>query len=210
MLKELTQTWDVVYAKEQVDTFLQRVMDSIEYDEIRGEAMRQLHRWTQMEGQRRKGVLSNSDYSQKESEISSAALDILNKFTNFYLPILPVTAIAGTDLGAQYAIEYQQIEEWKHIPKGNIKGKIGIMVEGDSMKPAYLNGDILLCYKSTISNISDRQTVVVVTTDNSIFLKKIKKVENELHLISLNPDFKTFPIPIREVYEVWVVDSKIK
>jgi SOS-response transcriptional repressor LexA len=210
MLKELIQVWDISFAKDSVEKFLQGVMDTIEYDEIRDEAIAQLHRWTQLEGHRRKGVVGNDDFSKKEAEISSAAGDIKNKITNYYLPILPVTAIAGTDAGPQYAIEYQQIDEWKFISKGNIRHRIGIRVEGDSMKPAYLNGDILICSKTTINNVTERQPVVVVGTDNSIFLKRVKRSDNQLDLISLNPEYKTFQIPLREISEIWVVESKIK
>lgn len=210
MLKKLIQIWDDSYSDDPLESFLKGVKESIEYDEVRDEAIRQLHRLTQLEELRRKGVINNEDYSQKQSEISTAANDILKKINNFYLPILPVTAIAGTDAGPQYAVEYQQIEEWKFIKKGNARHHIGIMVEGDSMEPSYSDGDILICLKTSINNVTERQPVIVVGKDNSIFLKKVNKQGSNLNLISLNPDYPSFKIPLREIAEIWLVESKIK
>jgi phage repressor protein C with HTH and peptisase S24 domain len=210
MLKKLTQNWDDSFSNDPLSTFLQGIKDSIDHDEIRDEAIRQLHRLTQLEEQRKQGVIDNNNYLQKQNEISNSANEILKKISNHYLPILPITAIAGSDPGPQYAIEYEQIEEWKYIKKGNIRHRIGIRVEGDSMQPAYQDGDILVCVKENLANITERQPIVVVAKDNSVFLKKIKKVGNKLEMISLNAEFKTFQISIKEVEEFWKVESKIK
>jgi hypothetical protein len=87
MLKKLIQVWDDSFSGDPLENFLQGVKDSIEYDEIRDEAIRQLHRLTQLEELRRKGVIKNEDYTQKQSEISTASNDILKKINSYYLPI---------------------------------------------------------------------------------------------------------------------------
>lgn len=209
MLKKLIPYWEDLYTSKPLDKFLQGVKDFFEDDEIKDDAIRQLHRYSQLEELRKKGVIDNNNYIEKQSEISTAAHDILKKISNQYLPILPVKAIAGLS-GPQYAIEYQQIEEWKFIENKEIKNRIGIRVEGDSMNPLYIEGDILVCKRTTVENISERQTIVVVTTDNSIFLKNVRKVGSELELISLNTDFEPFKIPTRDIAELWFVESKTK
>ena len=78
------------------------------------------------------------------------------------------------------------------------------------MEPSYCDGDILICIKTSINNLTERQPVIVVGKDNSIFLKKVKKSGNNLDLISLNPEYSTFQIPLKDIGEIWLVDSKIK
>lgn len=210
MLKKLISNWEDLYTSKPLDKFLQGVKDYFDDEEINEEAVQQLHRYFQLNDQKKKNLISNTDYIQQQSEISTVAYGTLKKITETYLPILPVRAIAGTDAGPQYAIEYQQIEEWKYISAGNIKNKIGIRVEGDSMNPDYLDGDILLCKKVTIDTITDWQPFVVVGTNNSIYLKRIKKIGSKLKMISINPNFPEFEYPLRDVAEIWLVESKIK
>jgi len=210
LLKELISYWDDLYTSKPLDKFLQGVKHRFDDDEIREEAIRQLHRYFQLEELRKKGIISNDDYIQKQSEISNAAYDTLKKITSFYLPILPIRAIAGTNAAPQYSVDYKEIEEWKLIPKGDIKSKIGIRVEGDSMNPLYLDGDTLVCKRVVVDEVTERQTVVVVAKDDTIFLKKIKKKGSSLELISINPDFPSFDLPLREIAEIWLVDGKLK
>lgn len=210
ILKRMARTWEDSFSSDPLEKFLKRVKDSIEYNDIRDEAIMQLHRLTQLDELRKKGVINNDDYSQKQSEISTATKSTLEKIINNYLPILPVTAMAGDLSGPQYSIEDHQIEEWKFTDKGNIRDRIGIRVEGDSMQPGYKEGDILVCKKTNLSAVTERQPVVVVGTDNSIFLKKVKKAGEDLELISLNPKYQPFKIPLDEILEIWVVEAKIK
>lgn len=210
MLKKLVSVWEDLYTGKSLDKFLQGVRDYFDDEEINEEAIQLHHRYFLLNDQKKKNLISSPEYIQQQSEISTAAFSILKTITDTYLPILPVRAHAGPDGGPQYSIEYSQIEEWKHIPRGGIKNKIGIRVEGDSMNPAYMDGDILICKKTTIDNVSDRQPVVIVGHDNSIFLKKVKKVGSKIQMISINPEFPTFELSLREINEMWVVDSKIK
>jgi SOS-response transcriptional repressor LexA len=210
MLKKLTPYWEDMYTGKSLDKFLQAVKDYFEEDEIKEDAVRQLHRYSQLEDLRKKGVINNSDYIEKQSGISTAAFDILERIANEYLPILPVKAVAGNNSGPYYLIEYKEIEEWRLVKRGDIRNRIGIRVEGDSMNPIYLDGDILICKKTTIENVSERQPLIVVGRDNSIFLKNIKREGSMLELISLNSEYKPFKMPLRDVVEFWLVESKIK
>jgi SOS-response transcriptional repressor LexA len=209
-LRELILYWEDLYAGKPLDTFLKEVKKSFDDEEIKENSIKQLHRFFQLDELRKKGVIDKSDYIQNVTEISEAAYGILKTISSDYLPILPIMAVAGKSSGPYYSIEYHQIEEWKHMPKGKIKNRIGIRVEGDSMKPHYIDGDVLICRKTTLENVSERQPVVVVGTDNSLFLKNIRKNGSALELMSLNEEFETFELPLREVSELWLVETKTK
>ena len=210
MLRRHIPYWEDLYSLKPLEVFLKEVKDSFDNEEIKEQAIRLLHRHSRLEAHRNKGVLDNKDYLTAETEISAAAFEILKKISNEYLPILPVRAIAGTESGHQYAVESHDIEEWKLVPKINTKGRIGIRVQGKSMQPLYKNGDILVCIKILLGRITERQNIVVVDTDNNIYVKRVKKRGDSVKLISLNPDFKPFAIPIDEIKEYWKVEEKIK
>lgn len=210
MLKKLIPYWEDLYSLKPLERFLQEVKDYFEDDELKENSVRLLHCHTQLEEHRNKGVLDNKDYLSLQSEISTSAFQLLKKINDKYLPILPVKAIAGNESGHQYAIEFHEIEEWKFVEKVETKGRIGIRVEGDSMKPLYKEGDILVCKKILLDTITERQSIVVVDVDNNIFVKRVKKKGEDLQLISLNEKFKPFEIPLADVKEYWKVEQKIR
>lgn len=209
VLEKMARVWESSFSDDSLEKFLKRVRTAISNYEIRDEAMMQLHKLTQLEELRKKGVINNDEYTQKVNEISTAFKGTLLKIMNQYLPILPLKAVAGYDSGPQYAVQKQQIEEWKYIEDGEIRDRIGIRVEGDSMQPGYSDGDILICSKSNLKSITERQPVVVVGIDNSVFLKRVKKSGNEIELHSLNPNYKPFKMQLDEVFEIWVVEDKV-
>ena len=209
VLEKMARVWESSFSDDSLEKFLKRVRSSISSYDIRDEAMMQLHKLTQLEELRKKGVINNDEYSQKQNEISTAFKGTLLKIMNEYLPILPLKAVAGYESGPQYAVQKQQIEEWKHIENGEIRDKIGIRVEGDSMHPGYSDGDNLICSKSNLKSITERQAVVVVGVDNSVFLKRVKRLGNEIELNSINPDYKPFKMALEEVFEIWVVEDKV-
>ena len=210
MLGKHIPYWEDLYSLRPLETFLKEVKDTFENEEIKEDAIRLLHRYSRLVSHRNKGVLDNKEYLTSETEISTSTFEILKKISNEYLPILPVKAIAGNESGHQYAVESHDIEEWKLVPKIETKGRIGIRVQGDSMKPLYKEGDILICKKMLLGNITERQNIVVVDIDNNIFVKRIKKKEEAIELISLNENYGKFEIPINEIKEYWKVEEKIR
>jgi len=210
MIRKLIPYWRKLFSESSLDKFLKEVLDSFEEDEIADEAIMLLHRFTQIDELRKKGIIDNKDYIQRLSEISDAGRTILSQINGNYLPILPIKAVAGRESGPHYTVEYHEIEDWKYLPKKDSKKKVGIRVDGNSMNPVYQDGDIIICCKTVIEDISERQAVIVVCKDNSIFLKNIKKSGGSLELISLNPKFLPFKIQLREIHEIWKVESKVK
>ena len=210
MLKKFIPYWEDLYSLKPLEVFLKEVKDVFENEEIKENAIRLLHRHSRLENHRNKGILDNKEYLTSETEISASAFEILKEISKEYLPILPVKAIAGDDSGHQYAIESHDIEEWKLVPKIVTKGRIGIRVQGKSMHPLYKEGDILICKKILLGRITERQNIVVVDAENNIYVKRIKKLDDSIQLISLNKDFKPFEIPLDEIIEYWKVEDKIK
>ncbi len=210
MLKKLMQHWENLYTDKTLDIFLRAVKDSFDSDELIDDVIKLLHRYNQLDRDKNNGILSNQDYMTLRSEISSSVFKIFKSITNNYLPILPVNAIAGTESGHQYAVEGHEIEEWKYKEGIASKNRIGIRVQGQSMEPLYVDGDILVCEKLLLGNINERQKVVVVDTDNNIYIKQIKKNVNKLVLISINPKYEPFEIPLADIKEYWKVVNKLR
>lgn len=175
MFKKLTQYWEDLYAEKTLEKFLQEVKDYFEDEEIKYDTIRNFHRFSQIQDLLKKGIIDNKDYIQTRTEISNAAFYILEKIKESFLPILSVKAAAGIPDSPHYLVEYQEIEEWRYVQKNDIKNKIGIRVDGNSMEPDFYDGDILICKKTTIENILSHQTIIIVCNDGRIFLKKIKK-----------------------------------
>jgi SOS-response transcriptional repressor LexA len=210
MLKSLIPYWQVLFSENSLDKFLKEVIESFDDDEITDNAVRQLHRYTQLNDLKLKGILGNDEYIRKLAEISDASERILKQISENYLPILPIKAVAGHESGPHYTVEYHDIEDWKYLSKKNAKKKVGIRVDGESMNPLYSDGDILMCKKTVIEDVSEREAVIIVRRDNSIYLKYIKKEGSVLHMISLNPEFEKFDLHLSEVLEIWKVETKVK
>ncbi|WP_020568005.1 S24 family peptidase [Neolewinella persica] len=209
MIKGLIPYWQTLFAESPLSKFLKEVINSFDEDEITSDAVMQLHRFTQLAELRKEGVIDSGDYIQRLSEISNSGKEILKKINENYLPILPIKAVAGLESGPHYTVEYHDIEDWRHLPKRNSNKKVGIRVDGDSMNPIYEDGDVIMCKKAVIEEITERQAVIVVCKDNSIFLKNIKKEGSKLWLKSLNPAFEPFQLHLREILEIWAVETKV-
>lgn len=85
----------------------------------------------------------------------------------------------------------------------------GFQVEGDSMSPAIQDNDWILAKGiSNIDEIKDGKIYVIVEED-SIRVKKIRKLDTDLQLISINSSYSQVEIPKTDVKEVWEFYSKI-
>ncbi|WP_025762212.1 XRE family transcriptional regulator [Dyadobacter tibetensis] len=87
----------------------------------------------------------------------------------------------------------------------------GFQVEGDSMEPALHSGEWILC--KALDNWDDlsKGRMYVVVTDDSILVKKIQQVagSNQVHLISLNPEYTPISMEVGDIRELWQVNSKL-
>jgi phage repressor protein C with HTH and peptisase S24 domain len=87
----------------------------------------------------------------------------------------------------------------------------GFQVEGDSMMPNIRPNDWVLGRAlSSITELSDGKIYIVVLQD-SVLVKKIQKINNSsrIKLISLNEEYLPIEIDMKEIQELWQVNSKL-
>lgn len=74
-------------------------------------------------------------------------------------------------------------------------------ISGDSMKPTYRDGDVIIVSPNSPVRRGDR--VVVKTKDGEVIVKELKRRSTKtLELLSLNPDHDDRTIPLKDV--VWI------
>lgn len=103
--------------------------------------------------------------------------------------------------------------EWYRIPGYNPTiDHILFEIEGKSMVPTVLPGDIVICQKQiNWDNILDGSLVIISTT-NSLLVKRIKLGMDKLHFRFENDhieDPEILTIPKRDIKEIWMVRGKI-
>lgn len=88
----------------------------------------------------------------------------------------------------------------------------GFQVEGDSMLPNIRPNDWVLGKAvPSIQEATDSRIYIVVLKD-SVLVKKLQKVPNHpnnIRLISLNDDYLPIDVKVRDIQELWVVNSKL-
>jgi phage repressor protein C with HTH and peptisase S24 domain len=76
-----------------------------------------------------------------------------------------------------------------------------LKIAGDSMLPAYRDGDVIIVSPAALVRRSDR--VVVKTKDGEVMVKELKhKSPRTIELRSLNPDHPDRALPAADV--VWI------
>src|SRR5205085_2752332 len=77
----------------------------------------------------------------------------------------------------------------------------GLEISGDSMMPAYRDGDVIVVSPAATIRRGDR--VVVKTKDGEVLVKELKRrTSKSIELRSLNPSHKERTLPVREV--LWI------
>lgn len=88
----------------------------------------------------------------------------------------------------------------------------GFQVEGDSMLPNIRPNEWVLGKAvPSIAEASDSKIYIVVLHD-SVLVKKLQKVANapdKVRLISLNPEYLPLEIEVKNIQELWMVNSKL-
>ncbi len=88
----------------------------------------------------------------------------------------------------------------------------GFQVEGDSMLPNIRPNEWVLGKAvSNISEASDSRIYIVVLHD-SVLVKKLQKIANapnKVRLISLNPEYLPINVEVKNIQELWQVNSKL-
>jgi len=120
---------------------------------------------------------------------------------------------------AGYPHNVQDVEWVGSLPQFNIQlpeyrnaTYRGFQVEGDSMLPNIRPNDWVLGRAvSNISEASDSKIFIIVLHD-SVLVKKLQKMPKspeKIRLISLNPEYLPIDIDLKDIQELWQVNSKL-
>lgn len=152
--------------------------------------------------------------SAKPYPDAEKAVDVVEEDGEMYkkLPLVEVKAIGGFG-GADFSIQQKDVKEYYIIPKFRHK-QIDFMieVEGSSMYPKYNSGDVVACTVIKERNfIQWNKTHVVATRSQGIIIKRIKQGnDGNLLMVSDNPSYDPFEVPVDEVLDLAIVAGVIR
>lgn len=112
---------------------------------------------------------------------------------------------------AGYTRGFADLEYISKLPVFNLpflskeKSYRSFQITGDSMLPIPDGSWITAEYITDWNNIKDGNAYIVVTLNEGVVFKIIKKTQDssQLELISLNPEYKPYNIKISEIKEIW-------
>ena len=120
---------------------------------------------------------------------------------------------------AGYPHNIQDVDWYQSLPAFNIPlpeyrnaTYRGFQVEGDSMLPNIRPNEWVLGKAvPSISEASDSRIYIVVLKD-SVLVKKLQKITgtpDRVRLVSLNKEYLPIDVDVREIQELWMVNSKL-
>lgn len=121
-----------------------------------------------------------------------------SKRTGTKIPVLgnvaagmPITAIEGAD--------YDDPDAWEEIPADMAKSGeyFALRIHGDSMEPRMQNGDVVIVHIQ--SDVNSGDIAIVRVNGDEATCKKIKKTQQGLMLLSLNPDYEPIFFTPKEI-----------
>jgi repressor LexA len=123
------------------------------------------------------------DYLQGRAEIPNAWLAQKNSANGVKIPVLGYVA-AGIPIK-----EIKEIIDYEEIPQSlACTGEFfGLKIKGNSMEPRICNGDIVIVRSQP--DIESGDIAIVSVSGEYGTCKRIKKTENGIYLIGLNPSF---------------------
>ena len=129
---------------------------------------------------------------------------------NTGIPLIPFSAMAGALRGEITALEY----ECEHYVVPTFRNAdFLIPVSGDSMLPTYKSGDTVACQRISLSSIFFQwNRPYVLDTAQGAIIKRIKPGSDKQHIliVSDNPKYDPFELPLSEVYSVGLVIGLIR
>lgn len=88
----------------------------------------------------------------------------------------------------------------------------GFQVEGDSMLPNIRPNEWVLGRAVPSISEADDSKIYIIVLNDSVLVKKLQKIPNNLsqvRLISLNTEYLPIDVHVREIQELWLVNSKL-
>ena len=127
------------------------------------------------------------------------------------LPLIPRDAMAGMLTGDNAAIMAYECENFI-VPVFHGSDFL-IRVQGDSMIPTYLSGDIVACKRIVADNIWFQWgKTYVLNTSQGALIKRIEPSDKEgfIKICSDNEQYKPFELPTTEIYGLALVTGIIR
>lgn len=120
---------------------------------------------------------------------------------------------------AGYPHNIQDVDWYQSLPVFNIPlpeyrnaSYRGFQVEGDSMLPNIRPNEWVLGRAVPSINEATDSKIYIVVLKDSVLVKKLQKVPNNpqnIRLISLNAEYLPIDIKIKDIQELWMVNSKL-
>lgn len=115
--------------------------------------------------------------------------------------IVPVRAKAGYIAGFMDIDFIETLPKMKipNLPSGTHRG---FEIEGDSMLPVAHGSLVIARYIEHADELKDDKEYVVVTRDGIVF-KRIRRTNGTMRMISFNPFYPPYEIPLEDIIEAW-------
>ena len=131
---------------------------------------------------------------------------------NENMVLVDVKAAAGYPTNVQEPHWYNELPAFNFpLPQYKNATFRGFQIQGDSMYPHFKPKEWVIAKAvDAIQNLSDNKTCVVVLKD-SVLIKQLKKSNdiNFVTLISSNKEYPPFDVSLKDIQEVWQVNSKL-
>lgn len=121
------------------------------------------------------------------------------------IPLIPLSAKAGSLTIDQTVLEY---ECERYIIPAFKGADFLVPVKGSSMYPKYSSGDIVACRRVSLSDLFFQwNKVYVIDTNQGPLIKRVKPGSDKEHisLVSENPNYDPFELPLNAIYAVALV-----
>ncbi|MFN8698630.1 MAG: XRE family transcriptional regulator [Flavobacteriales bacterium] len=121
------------------------------------------------------------------------------------VPLVPVKAAAGYLSGFQDPEFIEQLATFEMPFKELARERTYRMfqIEGDSMLPVPSGSYIISNFVEGLNQVKDGETYIVVSESEGIVFKRVFKEGTSLKLVSDNPVFEPYAIPMSDVREIW-------
>lgn len=139
-----------------------------------------------------------------------------NEPAPFLVPLVGIKAQAGYVKGYEQVDYMESLEQYSLPPGVNPTGAIWryFEVDGDSMEPTLLAGDIILASMLPHEDWNEirNQSVYVLLTDEQLLVKRVcRNTANEWILISDNEEaYPPVPIDVSRIRQVWMFRRHIR
>lgn len=133
----------------------------------------------------------------------------------YLVPFVDIPAQAGYSKAYQQRDYIATLKKYPILPDVDPTGAIWryFQIEGDSMEPEIMEGDVILCsqvHKEDWQSIQNYYTHVIVTEEELWIKDVFKDSETEWILLSQNESVKPFTVKLEDIRQVWVMRRHIK